>query len=501
MSPADEAPRPRAAGLVGEAKPAAPHLREAPDLARSTMSTRYGRRDYLLRRALAASDLVAIAAALTFALAASPSRAGLAGLGVLVAPLVLWVLLFRAYGLYERDIKRINHAVLDDIPNLFHAMVVGTFLLWAYSRLTLGAERLAVVELLAFGIAAVILISLLRALARRGVTRALGPERVVFLGEPIGLDALVRKIQLHPEYGLELVGVVPMGEPARVALPLPTLGRLDRLDMGELVRRHAVERVIVSHVEVDDPTLLAVMQECGNLSVKVSVLPRYVDALGPSVEVDDIEGTTLLDLNPLVLSRSSRVFKRAMDVVGAGLALLVLAPLMGLIALAIRFDSPGPILFRQERIGRRGRTFKLLKFRTMVPDAEERMAELLSASQDPHWLKLDHDPRVTRVGRFLRLSSIDELPQFFNVLHGEMSLVGPRPLIGLEDARVTGWARTRLDLAPGITGLWQVLGRTNIPFEEMITLDTLYVTNWSLWLDIKLILRTFRIVLTRQGAN
>jgi exopolysaccharide biosynthesis polyprenyl glycosylphosphotransferase len=235
--------------------------------------------------------------------------------------------------------------------------------------------------------------------------------------------------------------------------------------------------------------------------VKVSVLPRYVDALGPSVEVDDIEGTTVLDLNPLVLSRSSRFFKRVTDVVGAAIALILISPIMAIIALAIRIDSPGPILFRQERIGRRGRRFALLKFRTMVVDAENRVSELLESSQDPHWLKLEHDPRVTRVGRFLRLMSLDELPQFWNVLRGQMSLVGPRPLIGSEDARVTGWARTRLDLAPGITGLWQVLGRTNIPFQEMVTLDTLYVTNWSLWLDIKLILRTFRIVLNRQGAN
>ena len=279
------------------------------------------------------------------------------------------------------------------------------------------------------------------------------------------------------------------------------LGLLGDLDMRELVRRHAVERVIVSHAEVEDETLLALMQECGSLSVKVSVLPRYVDALGPSVEIDDVEGTTVLDLNPLVLSRSSRMFKRATDILGAGLALTILAPLIALIAIAIRIDSSGPILFRQERIGRRGRRFSLLKFRTMVPDAEQRLPELLSASRDPHWLHLDHDPRVTRVGRVLRLTSLDEIPQFWNVLIGQMSLVGPRPLIADEDARVTGWARTRLDLSPGITGLWQVLGRTNIPFEEMVTLDTLYVTNWSLWLDIKLILRTFKIVLNRQGAN
>jgi exopolysaccharide biosynthesis polyprenyl glycosylphosphotransferase len=476
-------------------------LREAPQAAPATIAASYGRRDWLLRRVLATSDLIALAAALSFALILSPSRGDLTDLAILFAPLPLWILLFRAYGLYERDVKRINHQVLDDIPNLFHAILIGTLLMWGFSRLALGEERLVLVELVAFPATAVLGISVLRALARRGVTKALGPERVVFLGEPAGLSGLVRKIQLHPEYGLDLVGMVPLAQTEPSAAPLPVLGRLDRLDMQDLVSRYAVERVIVSHAEVDDAALLKLMQECGVLSVKVSVLPRYVDALGPSVEVDDIEGTTVLDLNPLVLSRSSRFFKRVTDVAGAALALALLAPVMALIALAIRMDSPGPILFRQERIGRRGNRFALLKFRTMVVDAEKRVAELFSASQDPHWLKIEHDPRVTRVGRVLRLTSLDELPQFWNVLRGQMSLVGPRPLVADEDARVTGWARTRLDLAPGITGLWQVLGRTNIPFAEMVTLDTLYVTNWSLWLDIKLILRTFRIVLSRQGAN
>jgi exopolysaccharide biosynthesis polyprenyl glycosylphosphotransferase len=476
-------------------------LREAPQPGPATISARYGRRDWLLRRVLATSDLLAIGGALALALAISPSRQELTDLLTLIAPLPLWVLLFRAYGLYERDVKRINHQVLDDIPNLFHAILIGTLLTWGYSRLILGEDRLVLMELLVFPVAAMLGISVLRALARRGVKKALGPERVVILGEPAGLPGLVRKIELHPEYGLDVVGMVPLSQSEQSGSLLPVLGHLDRLDMAELVDRHAVERVLVSHAEVDDAALLELMQACGVLSVKVSVLPRYVDALGPSVEVDDIEGTTVLDLNPLVLSRSSRFFKRVTDVVGAAIALILISPIMAIIALAIRIDSPGPILFRQERIGRRGRRFALLKFRTMVVDAENRVSELLESSQDPHWLKLEHDPRVTRVGRFLRLMSLDELPQFWNVLRGQMSLVGPRPLIGSEDARVTGWARTRLDLAPGITGLWQVLGRTNIPFQEMVTLDTLYVTNWSLWLDIKLILRTFRIVLNRQGAN
>jgi exopolysaccharide biosynthesis polyprenyl glycosylphosphotransferase len=501
MSPAQ--PRvPRLARLKQASEEVSEHrLREAPQPSPATISTSYGRRDWVLRRVLAVVDVVAIAGALCFAFMFSPAREDLSGLAVLLLPLPLWILLFRAYGLYERDVKRINHQVLDDVPNLFHAILIGTLCTWGLSRLVLGEDRMVLAELIAFPLAAMVGISVLRALARRAVTRGLGPERVVLLGEPSGLTTLVRKIQVHPEYGLDLIGMVAPAGTGGPPTPLPVLDRLDQLDMRELVSRHAVERVIVSHAEVDDATLLALMQECGVLSVKVSVLPRYVDAMGPSVEIDDIEGTTVLDLNPLVLSRSSRMFKRAMDVVGSALALVVFAPVMAAIALAIKVDSRGPILFRQERIGRRGRRFGLVKFRTMVPDAEDRVAELFRQSTDPHWLKLENDPRVTRVGRFLRLTSLDELPQFWNVLVGQMSLVGPRPLVGAEDARVTGWARTRLDLAPGITGLWQVLGRTNIPFEEMVTLDTLYVTNWSLWLDIKLLLRTFKIVATRQGAN
>jgi lipopolysaccharide/colanic/teichoic acid biosynthesis glycosyltransferase len=174
---------------------------------------------------------------------------------------------------------------------------------------------------------------------------------------------------------------------------------------------------------------------------------------------------------------------------------------MAAIALAIRLDSPGPVLFRQQRIGRGGQPFRLLKFRTMVVDAEAKQAELLAHSRDPNWVDLEHDPRVTRVGRLLRLSSLDELPQLWNVARGEMSLVGPRPLIPSEDGLLEGWRRSRVDLTPGLTGLWQVLGRTRIPFEEMVKLDYLYVTNWSLWTDVRLILRTVPAVVLRRGAN
>jgi lipopolysaccharide/colanic/teichoic acid biosynthesis glycosyltransferase len=159
------------------------------------------------------------------------------------------------------------------------------------------------------------------------------------------------------------------------------------------------------------------------------------------------------------------------------------------------------VLFKQERIGRGGRRFRVWKFRTMCADAEAQTEQLKALSKDPHWLHLDADPRITRIGRLLRLASLDELPQLVNVVRGDMSLVGPRPLIESEDRRINGWARSRLQLTPGITGSWQVLGRTNIPFDEMVKLDYLYVMNWSMWNDVRLMLKTLPVVLTRRGAN
>jgi lipopolysaccharide/colanic/teichoic acid biosynthesis glycosyltransferase len=223
--------------------------------------------------------------------------------------------------------------------------------------------------------------------------------------------------------------------------------------------------------------------------------------IGATVELDDIEGVTVFGLYPPVLCRSSRAVKRGMDLVGGFALLVVTAPLMLVIALAVKLDSPGPAIFRQDRVGRGGRHFEMAKFRTMVVGAAELAEDLRVDSNDPHWLLLDRDPRITRVGRLLRRASLDELPQLWSVLRGDMSLVGPRPLIEAEDRQITGWDRGRLDLTPGLTGLWQVLGRTSIPFEEMVRLDHVYVTSWSVWGDVQLLLRTVPVLWTRRGAN
>jgi lipopolysaccharide/colanic/teichoic acid biosynthesis glycosyltransferase len=210
----------------------------------------------------------------------------------------------------------------------------------------------------------------------------------------------------------------------------------------------------------------------------------------------------VVSLPPLRLSRAARTVKRTVDVVVAAAGLALLAPVLGACALAIRLDGPGPVLFRQERHGRAGARFRIAKLRTMVADAEAGRPALdhLNDLASGPLFKLREDPRTTRVGRFLRRTSLDELPQLWNVLRGDMSLVGPRPVAVGESERITGWAERRLDTTPGMTGLWQVLGRSDVGFEEMIKLDYIYVTNWSLWWDAKILLHTVPAVLRGRGA-
>jgi exopolysaccharide biosynthesis polyprenyl glycosylphosphotransferase len=347
-----------------------------------------------------------------------------------------------------------------------------------------------------------VLVTFGRALIRHGADRIVGPERCVFIGRDANVRLLIRKVRSHPEYGLDPVGLLYLpgdDAPDNDSFDLPVLGTTHEL--GKLVHLHDIERVVLASSEVGGTELLELLRNCQALALKVSILPELFDAIGPSVEVDDVEGVVVLGINPPVLSRTSRWIKRGTDLAVALPALIVGAPLMLAIAVAIKIDTRGPVFFKQVRIGKGGRRFHVRKFRTMVADAEAQRADLLKLSKDPNWLHLDHDPRITRVGRFLRHTSLDELPQLFNVVSGRMSLVGPRPLVEDEDKRIEGWGRSRLDLTPGLTGAWQVLGRTNIPFEEMVKLDYLYVTNWSLWTDVRLMLRTLPVVLSRRGAN
>jgi len=279
----------------------------------------------------------------------------------------------------------------------------------------------------------------------------------------------------------------------------PTIDRAVA-DARELVRRLEIQRVVIAPHMSGGGDTLDLMRTFGATGARVSVIPALLQVVGSAVEFDEVHGVAVLGVRSFSLPRSSRMVKRMFDVLSASIGLAVAAPLMGATALLVKLTSPGPVFFRQERVGRGGRRFQLLKFRSMCVDAEERKRDLAGDNEAADgFFKIAEDPRITRIGRLLRRTNLDELPQLLNVLRGEMSLVGPRPLIPQEDSQVVGWHRRRLELTPGMTGHWQVLGSSRVPLDEMVAIDYLYVANWSLWTDLKLLLRTIPHVLTARG--
>jgi exopolysaccharide biosynthesis polyprenyl glycosylphosphotransferase len=319
------------------------------------------------------------------------------------------------------------------------------------------------------------------------------------LGDVSAARRIQEKLSMSHSMRAELVGRVRMtGDPREHGGPAE-LGPLGDLDY--ILRSHSVDRVIIAPNARDNDETLDTIRLVKALGVKVSVLPRLFEVVGSSVEFDDCDGITLLGVRRYGLSKSSFLVKRTFDVVGACTGLALLAPLFLVVALATKLASRGPVFFRQQRIGRAGEQFAMFKFRTMY-DGADRDKEALRALNEARGLfKIQDDPRVTRVGRLLRRVQLDELPQLINVVRGEMSLVGPRPLVAEEDSRIEGLNRRRLDVPPGMTGIWQVLGSSQrIPLEEMVKVDYMYGANWSLWLDVKILLRTVPLVLMRRGC-
>src|SRR4051794_30398913 len=373
------------------------------------------RRDPVVRRLLAGADLVAITLGLcaATALAVDSETSGVAWLGWGLLTLPFWILIFKAYGLYDRDGKRVSHSTVDDVPWLFHALVIGSLGLWAWYRWG-PLDPLILRQGVAFFVAALVGLFLARGIARRIAYATVPAERLLLVGGGPMAAALVGKIRQHPEYALAPVGYLDAEPCSELDAAVPYLGEPARL--REICRRNGVDRVLVVAPAVADGDVEELIRDVNGLDIRISVLPQLVDVLGPSVEVDDVEGITILGLNPPALTPSSRFLKRSLDIAISSLVLVLVLPVIALAAVAIKVTSAGPVFFRQDRIGRGGRRFRIVKLRTMVADAERQAAALQAQSDDPSWLLLADDPRITRVGRLLRRSSIDELPQLWNVL-------------------------------------------------------------------------------------
>jgi exopolysaccharide biosynthesis polyprenyl glycosylphosphotransferase len=447
-------------------------------------------RESLHRRSLGAADL--IAAALTVAFILRPFARHQIVLAGPVAGAVLLVL-FKIAGLYDRDDLHLVHSTLDEIPLLaqltgLFALCIGVLETVVLNR-DVGVPRVGLLWLLAFSAVVV------GRLASRALAyRASPPERCIVIGEPSIAERLRQKIA-SSHARAEVVASLSVDDSGN------TEGE-DWSDIVEVMRGLVANlnahRIIIAPATSDASGTVELIRAAKAVGVRVSILPQIFEVVGSSVEFDDVDGLTVLGVRWFGLTRSSRLLKRVFDFSFAALGLFFLSPVLAAIALAIRVDSRGPVFYRQTRVGRDGQHFQIFKFRSMVPDADARKDELRTLNEAGDGLfKLTNDPRITSVGRFLRSTSLDELPQLFNVIRGEMSLVGPRPLVLDEDAQVRGLHRSRLHLTPGMTGPWQILG-SRVPMQEMVGIDYLYVANWSLWLDLKLLVRT-ALHVARQG--
>jgi exopolysaccharide biosynthesis polyprenyl glycosylphosphotransferase len=452
-------------------------------------------RDALFRRLLLAADALAAMAALELTTRLASPGVHLTWLSVLSVGGV--PVAAKLLGLYDRDEALLHRTTLDEVPRLFHLTTLSVLVIWLAGGLFVGGTLNRSGALLLWASMTALIVAA-RAVARAAALSVAPVERCLFIGDETSAKAVHAKLAQACGIKATMVAHLDLDKVSPWSTDAFSPSRLR--EIRAQAQTLDVHRAIIAPRSADAGEMLDLVRTLKAVGIRVSVLPRLLEVVGSSVEFDDLHGVTVMGVRRFDLTRSSGMVKRAFDLVGASACVLTLAPLLLAIAVAIKLDSPGPVFFRQLRVGRHGKRFHMLKFRTMVSDAEQ-LKPLLAAHNEAceGLFKIVDDPRVTRVGRLLRRSALDELPQLLNILRGEMSLVGPRPLVIEEDQRIEGWHRRRLELTPGMTGQWQILGATRVSLREMVAIDYLYVANWSLWTDIKILLRTVPHVLGRRG--
>jgi exopolysaccharide biosynthesis polyprenyl glycosylphosphotransferase len=331
--------------------------------------------------------------------------------------------------------------------------------------------------------------------------RGLGVDRLLIVGAGEVGRTVMRNIVAHPALGYHIVGFVD-DDPEKGSTDI---GRFQALgntaNIPRLAKELIIDEVIITLPWMYHRKIVSILAQCEREQVRVRIVPDIFQMTLSHLDVEDLAGIPMIGVRDISIGRGQMLFKRAMDVTVSTVGLILLFPFFLLIALFIRIDSPGPILFRQIRVGKGERLFACYKFRSMHQGADEEKSRLQDLNEaEGLFFKIRNDPRITRMGRVLRRTSLDEVPQLINVLMGHMSLVGPRPAPPAEVQRYQPWHRRRLEVCPGITGLWQVSGRSQLTFDEMVLLDLYYIENWSPLLDIRIMLRTLPKMITGEGA-
>jgi exopolysaccharide biosynthesis polyprenyl glycosylphosphotransferase len=472
-------------------------------------------RGWLVRRMLLIADVAGLSAAFTAAVVAVGTRTPTGAVNVRLEFLLFfvtlpgWIVLAKLHGLYERDEERADHTTVDDVVGVFHLVTVGAWLFFLCAWVT-GFATPQFTKLAVFWILAIVLVTGARSLVRGWCRCRIGyVQNTIVVGAGETGQLIARKLVQHPEYGLNVVGFVDRRPRERRADldHLALLGPPERLP--ELVRLFDVERVVIAFSNDTEQQTLELIRPLRDLDVQIDIVPRLYELVGPKVGVHSVETLPLVGLPPARLSRSSWLIKRTIDVCGSLIGLVLTAPLFAFIAWQIKRDTPGPVFFRQARLGLSKREFTALKFRTMKVGTDDSVhrayirstmtARAIPGSNGLY--KLEREDAVTRVGRWLRRTSLDELPQLINVLRGEMSLVGPRPCLRYETESFAPHHFERFLVPAGITGLWQVAARANSTFGEALDMDVAYARGWSLGLDLRLLARTpFQLLRQRRAT-
>ena len=411
----------------------------------------------------------------------------------------MWIFVLWLHGMYRSRARWTRRSDIATVLRALVVLLVATLsLLWIF-KLPDVSRLLLAVTFPALAVAAIGIRIVVRQILVLARDHGRNVRYMLVLGAGPRAKAFADLVESHAELGLVIIGHLKAdASDTGVVLDRPLLGMVD--DLEQVLHSQIVDEVAIclpfSMEEMIEQAALLCEQEGKVVRMPVAPMERLV-AIG---SLETIDGVGVYSLANGPDRAIGLALKRVIDVVGATAAMVVVSPVLALAAMAIKLDSEGPVLFRQERVGLHGRSFNVLKFRSMCNDAEERLPELQDQNViNGHAFKLEDDPRITRVGRFLRRSSVDELPQLVNVLRGQMSLVGPRPPLPAEVANYDTWHRRRLSMKPGMTGLWQIRARHSPEFDRWVEQDLEYIDSWSLWLDFKIIARTVPAVLAGTG--
>jgi exopolysaccharide biosynthesis polyprenyl glycosylphosphotransferase len=479
-----------------------------PDFPVGTIRRDLARRPHMIGKTLALADGMALVLAFALAELVVARQTGqsyrVQETILLLGSLPTWLILAKARGLYDRDQHSADHSTADELGPIIYSV---TLLAWIVLILDYAVGVHSYVPMLiVFWLVALPAIVVGRVAARVLVAQ-LAPygQRTLVVGAGDVGQLVALKLVSRRRSGMKLVGFVDADPRLRndQLLGIPIVGKPD--ETREIVERMSIDRVIIAFSRDDNEQTLALVKTLRDARVQIDIVPRLFDSLGPRATLQTLDGFPLVHVSEPSLSPYALFVKRCFDLVGASLLLVLLAPLFVAIAIQIKLDSPGPVFYGQKRLGRRGRSFTILKFRTMRSDADVHLARVIaendSLRQEFEALhKLTNDPRVTRIGSILRRSSLDELPQIINVIRGDMSLVGPRPIVDDERHRYSDDLERLVDLWPGMTGYWQISGRSSVSYPERVRLDMAYVRNWSLGLDLLILAKTARALIGKQGA-